>query len=59
MEEIGIPTVSLFPLIDISEMLNSLPPTPCYKTLYEVVGRLAGVQEGGCVQGEAGGCRAK
>jgi hypothetical protein len=50
MEEIGIPTVSLLPLIDISEMLNS-PPSPICKTLYEVVGRLAGVQEGGCVQG--------
>ena len=27
MEEIGIPSVSLHPLIDISEMLNS-PPHP-------------------------------
>ena len=58
MEEIGIPSVSLHPLIDISEMLNS-PPTPCCKTQYEVVGRLAGVQEGGCVQGGLGGYRAE
>ena len=28
MEEIGIPSVSLHPLIDISEMLNSPPPPP-------------------------------
>ena len=38
MEEIGNPSVSLLPLIDQSDMLNSPPPPPPrYKTLYGVI----------------------
>ena len=55
MEEIGNPSVSLLSLIDQSDMLNS-PPPRC-KTLYGVIGKLAGVQEGICVQGGVRGYR--
>ena len=36
MEEIGNPSVSLLPLIDQSDMLNSPPPSRC-RTLYGVI----------------------
>ena len=41
VQEIGIPSISLFSLIDQSVMLNSpfLPPTPCCKT----VDRMGGI----------------
>ena len=58
MEEVSIPSVSLLLLMDISDMLNSHPP-PCCKTLYGVIGRAAGVQEGVCVQGRVGSYRAE
>ena len=57
MEEIGNPSISLLPLIDQSDMLNSPPPSPRCKTLYGVIGRLAGVQEGSCVPDGVGGYR--